>query len=50
MGTPPPAGTGTTAVFGSYVLTRNDDVQTVLRDHWVMVACSTARAASSCRV
>ncbi len=24
----------TTAIFGSYVLTRKDGVQDVLRDHW----------------
>src|SRR3954466_9262354 len=27
----------TTAIFGSYVLTRKDGVQDVLRDHWVLV-------------
>ncbi len=27
----------TTAIFGSYVLTRKDGAQDVLRDHWVLV-------------
>jgi len=27
----------TTAIFGSYVLTRKDGVQNVLRDHWVLI-------------
>jgi cytosine/adenosine deaminase-related metal-dependent hydrolase len=27
----------TTAIFGSYVLSRQDDVQHVLRDHWVLL-------------
>ncbi len=33
----PATATGTIAVFGSYVLTREDNLQTVLRDHWVVV-------------
>ena len=27
----------TTAIFGSYVLSRKDGAQDVLRDHWVLV-------------
>ena len=33
----PAAATGTTAVFGSHVLTLVDGVQAVLRDRWVVV-------------
>lgn len=56
MASPPPA-TDTTAVFGSYVLTRgDDDGQTVLRDHWVVIegdrvaAVTPHRPASADRV
>ena len=53
------------AIFGSYVLSRKDGAQEVLRDHWVLLEgkriaavtrdrpsaakCSTARAALCCR-
>ena len=36
MAHPPAPATGTTAVFGSYVLTRDGGAQAVLRDHWVV--------------
>jgi len=34
----------TTAIFGSYVLSRKDGAQDVLRDHWVLVEGKTIAA------
>ena len=37
MTTAPPRAVGTTAIFGSYVLTREGGLQTVQRDRWVVL-------------
>ena len=34
----------TIAIFGSYVLSRRDGVQEVLRDHWVLIECNKIAA------
>ncbi|GLH81413.1 ethylammeline chlorohydrolase [Bradyrhizobium sp. SSBR45G] len=39
----------TTAIFGSYVLTRKDGAQDVLRDHWVLVEGSRIAAVTPSR-
>lgn len=39
----------TTAIFGSYVLTRRDGVQDVLRDHWVLLEGSRIAAVTRTR-
>jgi cytosine/adenosine deaminase-related metal-dependent hydrolase len=36
-GSAPAPASGTTAIFGSYVLVRRDGQQTVLREHWVIL-------------